>query len=826
MIELVDISDKFKPNMQDAMANTDVVFTGNNYRITVLSETLLRLEYDEAGKFEDRPTEFAKFRNFEIPKFEKQENDKLLTISTEYFRLTYTKGKPFIGSMFAQDSNLKVVLQGTDKVWYYNHDESRNYGGYINDIDTREPYLTQAEIMLEEKTKGKKLLKEKEKIKGLYSTDGFVTIDDSKSLIIDEKGYLIKDDRQRIDIYLFIYKRNFGKCLNDYFKLSGYPPLIPRYALGIWWNKTKPYSLSEVQELIQKFNKNQIPVSVLLLGENWHVKDANNMKLYKSGFTFNPVYFTRPEELTTYLHDRGIRLGLNIDPGEGIHTHERNYDEMASDLGIKEKQIIPFNVLEKRFISTYLIKMITPLYNHGVDFFWIDYYPKDRKKLNILNYYQFNDFKKMTNVRPLIISRIADIAPHKYGIHYSGETLVSWDTLEKLPEINSRGSNLGLSWWSHDIGGYKHGQENSDLYLRYVQFGTFSPIFRFSSEEGHYYKRAPWKWDIKTYTIVKNYCLLRHRLIPYLYGEAYKYHKSGLPLIQPLYYVIPEIYDEVEFKNEYFFGTELLVAPITKPKDSIMNRSVKRVYLPPGTWYDFKTGKKFVGDKRYYLFYKDEDYPVFAKSGSIICLGDLEENINSTNPPKTLEVHVFPGKSNIYNLYEDDGISSLYEEGYYIVTRFDYNYLENNYNLIIRPFEGKSKIIPDRRNYRIRFRNTREPRDVSVMQDNNPIEFTFHVEENDLIIEVNNVDTTKQIIVICKGQNINIDSQRIIYDDIDLIINDLQLKTALKEKIAEIMFSKLEISKKRIQIKKLKNFGLDNVYIKMFLKLLDYIKEV
>ena len=826
MINLAEINEKFKPNLEAALSDSKVVFKGKNYRITVLSETLLRLEYDDAGKFEDRPTEFAQFRNFEVPKFEKQENETLLVLQTEFFRLQYIKERPFLGTMFAQDSNLKVALQGTDKVWYYGHDEARNFGAYVNNLDTRPPYLTQAEKMLEQKNKVKNVLKFPESIKGLYSTDGFATIDDSKSLIIDEKGYLIKDERQRIDIYLFMYKRDFGRCLKDYFTLTGYPPLIPRYALGIWWNKTKPYSMRDVQELVQDFNKHQIPLSVLLLGQNWHIKDRNNMQLYKSGFTFNPEYFIRPDELTTYLHDRGIRLGLNIDPAEGIHTHERNFEELSHDLGIKEKQIIPFNVLDKKFISEYLVKLITPLYNNGVDFFWVDYYPKDRKKLNILNYYEFNDFKKMTNVRPLIMSRIADRAPHKYGIHYSGETFVSWDTLDKLPEINSRGSNLGLSWWSHDIGGYKNGIEDGDLYLRYIQLGAYSPIFRLSSEEGHYYKRVPWKWDIKTYEIVKEYCLLRHKLIPYIYGEAYKYHKSGLPLIQPLYYLIPEIYDEVEFKNEYFFGTELLVAPITKPKDNIMNRSLKRVYLPPGTWFDFKTGKRFTGDKRYYLFYKDEDYPVFAKSGSIVCLGDLEENLNVTNPPKTIEVHVFPGKSNIYNLYEDDGISSLYEEGYFIVTRFDYNYLENNYNLIIRPFEGKSKIIPDKRNYRVRFRNTREPRNVDVLQDNTSIEFNSYVEDNDFVIEVNDVDTTKQITLICKGQNINIDSQRIINEDIDSIINDLQILTALKARIAQIMFGKEDVSKKRIELKKLKTNGLDSVYIKMLLKLLDYMKEV
>ena len=100
-------------------------------------------------------------------------------------------------------------------------------------------------------------------------------------------------------------------------------------------------------------------------------------------------------------------------------------------------------------------------------------------------------------------------------------------------------------------------------------------------------------------------------------------------------------------------------------------------------WYDFNTGKKFPGNNRYVAFYKDEDYPVFAKKGSIIPLADLEENINVTNPPESMEIHVFPGQSNTYYLYEDDGVSSLYEQGYYIMTTIDYNYLQNNYTITL-----------------------------------------------------------------------------------------------------------------------------------------------
>ena len=827
------LNECFKVNYDNAKSNEKAIFKGKYYRITVLTESLVRLEFDTASMFEDRPTELAIFRNFPIPKFDVQENDKVLEITTKYFKLQYQKNMPFAGGMFAQDANLRVSLINTDKVWYYTHDEIRNFGGFVNNLETKEPYISAAEKAiqtanerLEKGKKKKELIKVIDKLKGLYSLDGFASLDDSKSLIIDENGYLMKDDRDRVDVYLFMYKKDFGICLRDYFTLSGFPPLIPRYALGIWWNKTKPYNFKDIQELVYDFNKYKIPVSLFLLGDSWHIKDRNNLRLYKSGFSVNPEAFDRLETLTSYLHDRGIRLGLNIDPSEGIHTHETNYDMLASALGIREQQVIPFNAIDKKFMANYLAILITPLYNSMVDFFWIDYYTKNWKSLNALNYYHFNDMKRVKSSRPLIMSRIADKAPHRYSVLYSGETFVGWDTLKKIPEDMSMGSNLGLSWWSHDIGGFSKGIEDKELYIRYIQLGTFSPIFRLASDRGHFYKRKPWKWDIKTYTIVKDYCQFRHRLIPYLYAEAYKYHNSGLPLIQPLYYAVPDIIDEIEFKNEYFFGTELLVAPITKQADTVMQRSVERIYLPPGTWYDFKTGKKFNGDKRYYVFYKEEDYPVFAKSGSIVCLADLEDNLNVCNAPKSMEIHIFPGRSNTYNLYEDDGYSSMYLDGYYLLTSLNYNYLQNNYTFIIRPLKGKNKIIPDFRDYKIRFRNTRQPRDVQVMLDNMNLPFESQVEDNDFVISIKNVDTTKQVTILCKGQNIEIDAIRIINDDIDSIISDLQIPTSIKERIADIMYSKIDISRKRIHLRKLKQNGLDPIFIRMFLKLLEYIRDI
>jgi alpha-glucosidase (family GH31 glycosyl hydrolase) len=461
----------------------------------------------------------------------------------------------------------------------------------------------------------------------------------------------------------------------------------------------------------------------------------------------------------------------------------------------------------------------------NIDFYWIDY-KDNRKFLRVLDYYHIKDFKQSDYKRPMLLTRNSGVSAHRNGVLYSGETIVSWETLKYLPFFNCSASNIGLSWWSHDVGGFKDGVEDAELYMRYVQFATFSPIFRFSAKRGVYYKREPWRWDYKTYNIVKYYTQLRMKFLPYLYTEAYKYASKGIPLIQPLYYSYPETYDELNLQSEYYFGSELFVCPITAPQDSVMNRSVKKMFLPDGVWYDFKTGKKFTGNRRYIIFYKDEDYPVFARDGSIVCLADLGKNLNVTNPPTSMEIHVFPGKSNSFNLYEDDGYTNLYQQGYYLISRVDYNYMANNYTLIVRPVEGKVGIIPDKRDYRIRFRNTREANDVIVYLDNEKIESNSYVDDTDFVVEVKEVPTNKQLTINCKGKDIEIDAIRLVNDDIDSIISDLQVETVLKEEISRIIFSELTVEKKRVEIRKLQRVGLDKKFVNMFIKLLDYVEQI
>ena len=183
-------------------------------------------------------------------------------------------------------------------------------------------------------------------------------------------------------------------------------------------------------------------------------------------------------------------------------------------------------------------------------------------------------------------------------------------------------------------------------------------------------------------------------------------------------------------------------------------------------------------------------------------------------------------KSNKYELYEDDGVSSLYRQGYFIKTEIEYNYFPNNYTVIIRPIAGKSNIIPDRRDYRIVFRNVRNADEVIVYeQDMKILAKTYSVGPN-FIVEVSNIRTVSQLTINCKGKDIEIDAVKIIDEDIEAILNDLNIDTSLKDEIDKIIFGDDSINKKRIRLRKLRTKGLDYKNLRLFLRLLEHIKQL
>ena len=800
---MYNLGEQFTLDRKRAVANKKNIIQGEKFRFTVLTERLIRLEYNDNGIFIDDPTEQVLYRDLKTPEFHSNEDSNYVVITTKYFKLTYIKGRSFLGGKADPASNLKVELLNTDRFWYYGHPEVRNFGI---------PNSSLAEGGL--------------KGKGLYSAEGMASIDDTNSLIFNEDGTVSKNTELRVDTYLFMYNKDFEEALKDYYQITGFPALPPRYALGNWWSSNNDYDDLSLKTLVDNFERNEIPLSILVLDKDWHKRLKIKDKHLRTGFTFNEKYFKNPKAMIDYLHNKNIRLGLSIDPTSGLYNIDTYYNDALKYLEADKDGKIPFNVLDPKFVDVYFKMFIHPLDALGVDFYWLD--PENNlniSDLTLLKHYQFYDMQRDFKRRPMLLSEGTSLAPHRYPVLYSGKAKVGWDTLRKIPFYNNNSFNNGAPFWAHDISGYFKGTEDNELYLRSIQLGVFSPILKFGVDKGHYYKREPWRWDIKTYTIAKDYLNLRHKLIPYIYSEAYKYHKFGDSLIKPLYYQIPSFYDDVLYRNEYFFGSSLLIAPIITKKDEVMNRVVHNFYLPEGTWYDYVTGKKFPGKKSYISFFRDEDYPVFAKSGAIIPLSN-NQNINDTTPPTDMEINIFPGQSNSYTLFEDDGESDLYRKDFYLLTQIDYTYMPSNYSVVIRSVKGKSGIVPDKRNYKIIFRNTKRTDDVTAYMNETSLSLKTYVDGPNFVVEIKDVPTVGQLSISCKGKDIEIDALRLINEDIERIISDLQISTEMKEKIDAILFGSEPIKKKRIAIRKLSRQGLDKKFVKMFLKLLEYIGEI
>ncbi len=799
---------QFEVDYTKAKSDGKVIVQGGNYRLSVISERIVRLEFSPAGQFVDRPTQLVKKRNLGLPDFSVRQDASIVEITTKYYSLNYIKGQPFVGTKVDPMRNLKITLlsreRDRNKDWYYGHPEARNMLGNMVGVDVNIPLNLQ---------------------KGLYSLDGFASLDDSNSKIIMEDGTLADPPANHIDIYVFMYDKDFKQALFDYFKMTGAPALVPRYALGNWWSRNIEYDEKSVVSLIRNFERKKIPISVMVFDHDWHIREYGEEKDLKTGFTFNPKLFPNPQNTINEFHKRGIRVGLCVNPTNGIYPFEQNYKQASEYLKIQTPTIIEFDPLNPKLLDVLFKIFLHPLESLGVDFFWNDSNGgMDVTKLWALNHYMYLDSGRNSNKRALLLARGSVFAPHRYPVLYGGSSEISWKDLKKLPFQYLNAANIGVSWWSHDVGGNHGGIEDGELYLRYVQLSTFGPILRFHGARGPYYKKEPWLWDAKTENIAADYLRLRHRLIPYLYTEAYNYTKSGTPLIQPFYYNYMWVYDDDLYRNQYYLGSQLLVCPILEPKDPIMNRTIHRFFVPDGTWYDFVTGKKFPGNKKYTSFFKEDDYPVFAHSGSIIPFSNRSD-YNNIGLPTDLEIQIFPGASNTYTLFEDDGITSLYREGYFLKTSIDYNYLRNNYTVIIRSIDGKSGIVPERRNYKMVFRNTKQAENVTIYFNADKLDSENYVDGNDFIVEVKNVPTIGQLTINCKGKDIEIDAVRLINDDFDSILMDLKIHTYLKEEIAGIMFGDLEIPKKRIALRKLKKKGLSKEYISLFLKLLDYINE-
>ena len=745
-------------------SNEGSMVIGKNYRFTALTSRLIRLEYSVDGIFEDRASQVVFHRDFPECKIVSEVIDGVLTAETEEVIITY-KGN----AEFSADT-LKIKLKNEPASQWKFGDEFETLGGTARTLDA-----INGRIAVED---------------GVVSRNGFSVFDDSETLCLGDDGWIETRKEGNKDIYFFGYGFNYKEAVRDFYKLTGAPPMLPAYALGNWWSRYYAYTQEEYIDLMERFKEEDIPFSVAVIDMDWHttkvpeeIRSLEPDRRFTSGWTgysWNKELFPDYKAFLKYLHDNNLKTSLNLHPASGVAAHEDMYEEMAKASGIDPatKKRIPFDVLSKEFMANYFDILHHPYEENGVDFWWMDWqqgtdywwlhapngkgnYKDPREKVDplwMLNHLHILDISR-DGKRPMFFSRYGGFGSHRYPVGFSGDTYVTWDSLEFQPEFTATASNAGYSWWSHDIGGHMLGYCSGELVSRWMQLGAFSPINRLHSSNQNFIFKEPWSYGGEYERVMKKYLKLRHQLFPYIYTMNYRNHKDLEPIVQPMYYNYPKCDNAYKYKTQFMFGSELMVCPITEPIDEVSTLSKASGWLPSGKWFDFFRGTKYESRGRNMDFYRAlEDYPVFAKAGAIVPMNPHRAKINVLGPKPEMDIYVFPGASNEFTLYEDEGEYNNFEKGAFVTTRMELSWGDTA-TFKIDAAKGDTSLIPAKRAYRIHLRGFNKDIKVTAFVDGKEVSCKAVYCEKTLTVSLSVIaKTSEEIELKIEGENLVTDN--------------------------------------------------------------------
>ncbi len=719
------------------------VIKANGMRITVLTDRLIRVETSKTNKFVDDATQAVWFRNLETPKFKAEKNGNIIKIVTS--AVTF---------VIDEKGNGKVVFKDGKTA------SCTNRGNLLGTMRTLDGNFGIYNLQ-----------------KGIMSKSGVAVFTDD-SLLLTADGEVAPRNTDTVDRYIFAYGHDYRGALKDFYRLTGGVPLIPRFALGNWWSRYRAYTQQEYVDLMQKFIDKDIPITVATIDMDWHWVNVNERfgtdykdKLTQSagwtGYSWNTDLFPDHKEFLRWLNEKNFKVTLNLHPASGIRHYEDMYEAMAREMGVdpETKTDIPFDMTDNRYINSYFKVVQRPYEAEGVRFWWIDWQQGTKSQLAGLDpLWSLNHYLTLDNARehrPMILSRYAGVGSHRYPLGFSGDTFMVWSSLKKQPYFTNNAANVGYSWWSHDIGGHMMGVRDDEMYLRWVQYGVFSPINRLHSSSSDLMGKEPWAYRADVCYFAEEALKFRHKMIPYIYTMNYLTHTVGRPLCEPMYYSNPECAEAYKVPNQYMFGTELLVCPIVNKMNKSTGTASVRAWLPRGRWTDIFTGHIYTGNKFIKLFRGEPSIPVLAKEGAIIPLsGDAG---NGTDNPKNLELMVYRG-NNEFTLYEDEGEDNNYDT-VFAKTKMTVSEDSSIIDFCIDATEGDVSVLPASRNYSISFAD---------------------VESGEVSVQINGVNVSKEIF---KTQPIVVIKDIKPTDKVRVLINNYTIRANIpgNEAIAKIV---------------------------------------
>jgi alpha-D-xyloside xylohydrolase len=500
--------------------------------------------------------------------------------------------------------------------------------------------------------------------------------------------YLSAEVADKVDYY-FLYGPQPDQIVAGYRELTGEVPMFGRWAYGFWQCKNKYESQQELETVASKYRALHIPVDNIVQDWFWWIT-MGEMK-------WNANY-PDPQALINNLHDQHFHLMVSIwpyfrpgTPPAGNPAYEQ-FDKNGWFVAkTVQKSFHPvgqalYDPTHPAAAKEYWANANAALFSKGVDAWWLDTDEPETegREDNIVTDHQFHigSGARYANVFPnyhsaavadgqraasdakrvFILSRSAYAGSQRSGITaWSGDVLSDWLTFQRQIPAGLNYAMSGMPYWTTDIGGFISGGNLNDpnfreLFIRWFQFGAFSPIFRVHGT------RSPnenelWSYGPEAQKILVDYDTLRYRLMPYIYSQAWQVTHNHGTLMRPL---VMDWRNDVDAQNtgdEYLFGPAILVSPVTTH-----GATSRTVYLPKAPWYDFWTGARIAGEQRIEASAPIDKLPLFVRAGSIVPMGPaMEWTTEKAEDP--IELRIYAGSDGEFTLYEDQNDGYQYERG-------------------------------------------------------------------------------------------------------------------------------------------------------------------
>ena len=689
---------------ENPVADAKAMVKAGCARFTVLTPEMIRIQYSSNKQFEDRATFAVVNRRLPVPAYKVKKKGGWLTITTDALTLRYKMGA-LISADNADALSVELTVNGRQVKWHPGLQDDQNLKGTMRTLDGQNGTN-----------------KERDLENGLLSRSGWSIIDESPRTKrgdgsttfafdgnVDGIPWVAEPvDKEAVDWYFMGYGHNYRKALGDFTKIAGRQPMPPLYVLGYWYSKYQRYTADEFMQIATDVRQNQIPMDVMIFDMDWHTEGW-------TGWTWDRSIIPDPEGLIDFMHKKNLKVALNLHPADGVDDDEEFFDDVRNDMGLPaDVKRVPWNLSDGKFYHSMFNRILRARERQGVDFWWLDWQQNRTSKfLEGLgetfwcNHVFYNDMRlNRTDRRPLIYHRWGGLGCHRYPIGFSGDAYSNYPTLAWQPYFTATASNVCFGYWGHDLGGHvQDGPNDPELYLRWMQFGVFTPIFRTHATNQPHIERRIWKYA--NFPLLLETVKLRYRLMPYIYTACRQAYDTGVSICRPLYYDWPETNEAYTYKDEYMFGDDILVAPVLQASGAD-GKTPRTTWLPEGRWFDVCRNQVVEGGRVMQDSYALGETPYFYKAGSVIVCNPPVQNLQAR--PDRLVVQVVPGADGQTTLYEDEGDSEAYKQGQFTTTGIEHR----GQGISILPREGSFKGMPTERAYTVEFLGCERPAQVSV----------------------------------------------------------------------------------------------------------------